>query len=1114
MQPFNLIQSCRRVSLIMAAAATLTAAHSHAAFTAELEAQSFGSTNWVTGHIGGWAELDLIPARIRLAGGPATNRTLTINFPQAGIQNLYSFTPSANVEIISGPTLSAPISGKWTYTFAVNLLDNQPGAVEFKMRLSAGAHRFTGSSLQVDGTPGFSKLFVFKPSAKPGAPDLGLRKSGPALANPGAILAYSVAYSNRVQASTATGVQLIDTLPAVVTLLDCDGGCEAVGNIITWDLGDIPRGATGMFTYRVLVSDALTTGFTLENNVVIEEAEDDANYADNSASVTTVITGNCVPPSVVAQPADAAHCAGESATFSILANGSHPMSYQWRKDGTAMAGATNATLTLPALTLADAGTYDVVLSNLCGAATSTAASLMVGGGALVTSQPVSDVWCAGDTASFYVEATGDELTYQWRKDGVDLAGATNSWIEMAGVTADDAGVYDVVIGSFCGETVSAPARLTLRTPVRIQESPADVTICAGSSTLLSVAATGDEPLAYQWRKDGSEIPGANSSTLNVSDAGRFDVLVTGACNSAATSAVAVVTVHTPPEISQGPVSATLCVGAPVTFEVNATGTGPLTYQWRKNGADIAAATSASFALTAVTADDAGSYDVVVTGVCGSPAIAAPAILEISPAATALGESYATDEDGTLVVGAPGVLANDSGLRAALVTGASHGTVQLAADGSFTYMPAGHFHGADHFTYRAVNDCGSSEPVTVTITVTSVPDAPMAAADAYQIEEDDVLEVGAPGVLANDADLEGRPLTAELVAPPANGSLTLNSDGSFTYVPGDNFSGTDHFTYRAAAGGQLSAPVTVTIQVLEILGAGDVDLFVKTAKGKLNWTAPDRDVFAVKGQVNPRGIKNNLAGTTVEIRLNNETIFAPVTLDAAGKYSGASGGVAVKVTLRGANGAYSVRLAGANLREALGLENVTGQGLTNLKVQLRIFDADLGVPVTTAQLETPFTTVAGKTSALKFSFRKNRTLSGVFNANKTVAATGKDGLQLVATRGAATGEGGVAVVPNGDIEVFVGTDEFTIPLAQLTASGTDYSYTGAKGAGVVRFGLRNSLRSFLLAAAGDLGLPGLGNGILAQDLPIMIRVPTADGLVTFESLVELKRSSDASPKWKR
>ncbi len=147
----------------------------------------------------------------------------------------------------------------------------------------------------------------------------------------------------------------------------------------------------------------------------------------------------------------------------------------------------------------------------------------------------------------------------------------------------------------------------------------------------------------------------------------------------------------------------------------------------------------------------------------------------------------------LTVAAPGVLGNDSDpdgdpLTAVLVTGPSHGSLTLNANGSFSYTPAADFTGADSFSYRASDGTLTSNVATVTLNVTAVNDAPVAAGDAYSTAEDTVLTVAAPGVLGNDGDPDGDPLTAVLVTGPSHGSLTLNANGSFSYTPAADYAG--------------------------------------------------------------------------------------------------------------------------------------------------------------------------------------------------------------------------------------------------------------------------------------------------------------------------------------
>ncbi|MBW3542692.1 MAG: tandem-95 repeat protein, partial [Planctomycetes bacterium] len=187
------------------------------------------------------------------------------------------------------------------------------------------------------------------------------------------------------------------------------------------------------------------------------------------------------------------------------------------------------------------------------------------------------------------------------------------------------------------------------------------------------------------------------------------------------------------------------------------------------------------------------------------------------APTATDDAYAVNEDTTLNVAAAGVLANDSdadgdSLSAILVSGPANGALVLNADGSFNYTPDPDFNGIDSFTYKANDGATDSNVATVTLTVTPVQDAPTAADDAYAVNEDATLNIAAAGVLANDGDVDGDPLSAVLVSGPASGALVLNADGSFTYTPNADFNGIDSFSYKAHDGTAAGNAATVTITV--------------------------------------------------------------------------------------------------------------------------------------------------------------------------------------------------------------------------------------------------------------------------------------------------------------
>src|SRR4030095_7824860 len=203
------------------------------------------------------------------------------------------------------------------------------------------------------------------------------------------------------------------------------------------------------------------------------------------------------------------------------------------------------------------------------------------------------------------------------------------------------------------------------------------------------------------------------------------------------------------------------------------------------------------------------------------------ITPVNDAPVAVDDSYTTPEDTTLNVALPGVLANDSdvdgdALSEILVIQPTHGSLTLNTNGSFSYVPAANYNGTDSFTYKANDGQADSGIATVTITITPVNDAPVAVDDSYTTPEDTTLNVVTPGVLANDSDVDGDALTAVLVSQPTHGSLTLNPNGSFSYVPAANYNGTDSYTYKANDGQADSGIATVTIT---ISGANDAPVAV-------------------------------------------------------------------------------------------------------------------------------------------------------------------------------------------------------------------------------------------------------------------------------------------------
>lgn len=146
----------------------------------------------------------------------------------------------------------------------------------------------------------------------------------------------------------------------------------------------------------------------------------------------------------------------------------------------------------------------------------------------------------------------------------------------------------------------------------------------------------------------------------------------------------------------------------------------------------------------------------------------------------------------------------------------HGTLAGfdAETGLVTYQPASGFSGIDKFDFFASDGVCQSDPVTVTITVASPPVPPVVRPDTYTLDEDTVLNVPAPGVLSNDSDLAGRPLSSSLMVGALKGTAVVGSNGAFIYTPKLNYFGSDSFVYNAS-NGALSAYTTVNLTILPV-----------------------------------------------------------------------------------------------------------------------------------------------------------------------------------------------------------------------------------------------------------------------------------------------------------
>ncbi len=221
-------------------------------------------------------------------------------------------------------------------------------------------------------------------------------------------------------------------------------------------------------------------------------------------------------------------------------------------------------------------------------------------------------------------------------------------------------------------------------------------------------------------------------------------------------------------------------------------------------ANFVGSTTFTYSASASGASELGLVTLNVNNVGNQPPVA-------------VGEQFGVLEDGVLDSSAAGgLLVNDDDPEGAILTlvivdPPQHGQLDSQANGQFVYTPAANYHGADQFRYRVSDGALTSNLVTAAITVFAQNDAPVAAADAYQVLRDQTLSVLAPGVLGNDSDVDGDALLVEIVDAPLRGQLTMAANGGFSYQPLPGLSGQDTFRY-AVTDGSARALTTVSIQI--------------------------------------------------------------------------------------------------------------------------------------------------------------------------------------------------------------------------------------------------------------------------------------------------------------
>lgn len=330
---------------------------------------------------------------------------------------------------------------------------------------------------------------------------------------------------------------------------------------------------------------------------------------------------------------------GNTATLVVEAELPHEATYQWYRGQDPLAedgrivGVTSSRLEIRNVNRQDLGNdYWCRVSGVCGTVASRVIRVYATG---VFADPIADnvAGCAGSTAELKVDAYANpasaELELRWMRngqvivDGGKYSGATTSTLMISNVTPAEAGMYELHVSVVGNPAQSAHAEVTLSiaSAPSISTQPSNVDLCEGTTLTLTIGASAQGTISYQWLKDGVEIPTATSNNYIVPNftaarAGSYICRVSTACGTVQSSAATVTVKPVTTITAQPPATLDVQVGSELTINLTATGAGTLQYQWYKDGNELTGEVAPTYTKTSAEASDAGQYWCRVRSECG------------------------------------------------------------------------------------------------------------------------------------------------------------------------------------------------------------------------------------------------------------------------------------------------------------------------------------------------------------------------------------------------------------------------------------------------------------------------------------------------------------------
>ncbi len=578
-----------------------------------------------------------------------------------------------------------------------------------------------------------------------------------------------------------------------------------------------------------------------------------------SGAVTLTVDPQPVAPNITTQPGNQTVMAGDGVMFIAAASGIPTPALQWQAsvdggsnwanltDGGNISGSTTGTLALENTTAVMNGEqFRAVASNAQGAATSNVVTLTVDFAPGITTQPGNQTVLAGASANFAAAASGNPAAAtQWQistnegadwsnlTDGGNISGSTTGMLTVSNTTTTESGnQFRLLASNSVASMASGAAMLTVNTVPEITTPVGNQTVISGNTATFTSAASGVPTPTLQWQRmaagnttpvnltDGGSYNGTTTGTLTVSNTtvamsgDQFQLVATNTAGTA-TSNAAVLRVNpatTPPAITGQPADEFVLSGEPAAFTVTATGTGPLTYQWRFNGKNLTGnATAATYKIAKAAAANVGNYDVVVSGEVGPAAVSRKAVLALgvapkvttSPASvtvTAGGKaSFTVAATGTPTPTLQWQISTNNGTNWSNIT--NGGNFSGATGVTLSVSNTTGSESGNQYHAVAINAVGTATSKAATLTV-NVPPAitSVSGNQTVTVGKSATFSVTATGTgLKYQWQLNGKNITGATSATYTIAKVALTNAGTYDVVVSN------------AQGSKTSANITLTVQ---------------------------------------------------------------------------------------------------------------------------------------------------------------------------------------------------------------------------------------------------------------------------------------------------------------